>query len=44
MSYDQKIKNRKILDKLFDLQKLIKEESIIKKLCNINKYNIYNLI
>ena len=36
-----KLKNRKIIERLFYTQKLIKEESVIKKLC---KYNIYNII
>ena len=44
MTDNQKIKNRDILERLSDLQKLIKEESVIKEICNIIKYNIYNVI
>ena len=43
----ENLKNRKIANKLFEEQKLIKEESALKKLCslcNLFKYNIYNLI
>ena len=28
------IKNNNILNKLYDLQKLVKKESVLKKLCN----------